>query len=710
MGRAAWGALGLAVGLLVLPGAPAAAQGVRVLVDGQAVAFDQPPVVMAGRVLVPLRGVFERLDATVQWDPFRNTVTAVRDGTQVQLTIGQRMAYVNGRPIRLDVPPLIVGGRTLVPLRFVTEAMGARVDYDAAANTVVVHSPVAVIPAPVPPAPAPPVVTPAQPTTLEGVVFRVDAASWRLLVQRATTIQTIEVGLDTAISRIDVGTGRARAIGLDDLRPGDFVRVTLDAAGRALAIRVSVRDVAGRIDAVSTRVIVLSDGQTFQFADGARVFIGGQEVPRERLRPGMEVTLRLNPQTNQIVTVLVESGGAQRGAEPARIASFTHDAARPLRAGATLTVTLRGTPGGTAVFDIFGVATGVPMREISSGVYRGAYTVRGDDNVANAVVIGRLRASGTEAPLVQAGTPITLDAVPPRILQRLPQANHTVANARPNIVLSVTDEGSGLDPAASRLVVNGQNVTGRATFTDTVVTYVPPAPLSGAVEVRIVLADRAGNVRRDRYTFTIAGTEAGGVIRSVTASATVLRAGERLTVTATGEPGGQATFRIDGVTAEVPMTEVPNQPGVYVGSVVVEPREPVANARLVVTLSRAGRTVSAEASARLTLLAADRVPPPVITQPAAGAQIGAPIVVSGRAAPGQRVVVRVDYQTTVAVVRLGGTFGEVATAADATGNWSVTIARTIRLPSAEVTIVAVAVDALGRRSEPAIVRAVLAGP
>src|SRR3990172_1663460 len=133
-------ALAVLLVLAVVPVLPVQAQTIRLVVDGQPLFFDQPPVVIGGRVLVPLRGVFERLGAFVQWDPASNTVIATRGDTQVRLTIGSRQAFVNQRVVFLDVPALIVQGRTLVPLRFVSEAMGARVDWDAATRTVFITS------------------------------------------------------------------------------------------------------------------------------------------------------------------------------------------------------------------------------------------------------------------------------------------------------------------------------------------------------------------------------------------------------------------------------------------------------------------------------------------------------------------------------------------------------------------------------------------
>jgi hypothetical protein len=88
------------------------------------------PLERAGRVFVPLRGVFEQLGASVVYDG--GTINAQGRGDRsVQLHIGSTQATVNGQPQTVDVAPFIVGASTYVPLRFVSQALGATVNYDA---------------------------------------------------------------------------------------------------------------------------------------------------------------------------------------------------------------------------------------------------------------------------------------------------------------------------------------------------------------------------------------------------------------------------------------------------------------------------------------------------------------------------------------------------------------------------------------------------
>jgi hypothetical protein len=113
-----------------------AALSVSVVVNGQPLQFDQPPVERAGRVFVPLRGVFEHLGASVVYQ--NGLINATGNGRNISLQIGSNQATVNGQAQTLDVAPFLIGSRTLVPLRFVAQALGAAVDWNNNTSTVVI--------------------------------------------------------------------------------------------------------------------------------------------------------------------------------------------------------------------------------------------------------------------------------------------------------------------------------------------------------------------------------------------------------------------------------------------------------------------------------------------------------------------------------------------------------------------------------------------
>ena len=128
-----------------LTAAAGAASTVSVVVNGQPVSFDQPPIERAGRVFVPLRGVFERLGASVVYD--NGAIDAQGNGRSVSLHIGSTQATVNGQAVYMDVAPFLVGARTLVPLRFVAQALGAAVQWSQSNSTVYIVGSGSVAPA-----------------------------------------------------------------------------------------------------------------------------------------------------------------------------------------------------------------------------------------------------------------------------------------------------------------------------------------------------------------------------------------------------------------------------------------------------------------------------------------------------------------------------------------------------------------------------------
>jgi len=83
----------------------------------------------AGRVLVPIRAVSDALGVNVSWMKETQQITLIGKGKQVELVVGQDFALVDGVHHKLDVPAKIVDGRTLVPMRFVSQAFGAGVNW-----------------------------------------------------------------------------------------------------------------------------------------------------------------------------------------------------------------------------------------------------------------------------------------------------------------------------------------------------------------------------------------------------------------------------------------------------------------------------------------------------------------------------------------------------------------------------------------------------
>lgn len=98
--------------------------------------FDTPPVIRHGRILVPVRALTAAYGAEVTWDEEDHTVTVELEDKVLVIDLDTGEATLNGEEVSLDVPPMLMNGRMVLPLRFVLEAMGFSVSYDRASGIV----------------------------------------------------------------------------------------------------------------------------------------------------------------------------------------------------------------------------------------------------------------------------------------------------------------------------------------------------------------------------------------------------------------------------------------------------------------------------------------------------------------------------------------------------------------------------------------------
>lgn len=121
----------VALMLISSVGTAFAAEGktISVIVDGNQIVFDVPPTSENGRTLVPMRYIFEALGAEVNWIPEENKAVATKGDITVELVLGSDIMTRNGKEITLDVPAKAINGRTLVPARAVAEALDAKVNW-----------------------------------------------------------------------------------------------------------------------------------------------------------------------------------------------------------------------------------------------------------------------------------------------------------------------------------------------------------------------------------------------------------------------------------------------------------------------------------------------------------------------------------------------------------------------------------------------------
>ena len=111
---------------------------IRVNIDGQQLLFDTNPQIVNGRTLVPMGTIFSTLGLTIHWDEVTRTATGTSDDTTISFTIGSDQALVNGEAKTLEVPASIINGRTMIPLRFLSEALGYKVVWVGDSNLILI--------------------------------------------------------------------------------------------------------------------------------------------------------------------------------------------------------------------------------------------------------------------------------------------------------------------------------------------------------------------------------------------------------------------------------------------------------------------------------------------------------------------------------------------------------------------------------------------
>jgi hypothetical protein len=432
------------------------------------------------------------------------------------------------------------------------------------------------------------------------------------------------------------------------------------------------------------------------------VTMAGRAVSFADIRPGERVVVRINPQTGRGIGVAVVTADEPAPAPPARAEVTSVDVAvgsgpRPiLRAGDVLSVTLQGTPGGTASFSIPGVegAQNVALAETGAGTgtYVGTFAIPKGTSVRGVMLVGSLRVGETAAPVATAREPLVIDADEPRLANLSPPTDASLPPGRPLIYGTYADAGSGIDPAGTRVVVNNRDVTAQATITEAFFSFRPAADLpAGRNTARVTVRDGAGNEAQQEPPGRPLGV------------------GDRLTVRLEAEPGGAARLSIGAVVRDRPMPEEPA--GVYTATYTVARGDSLAKAPVTVAFTPAGSggdTITQIAPQSVTI-AAGAPEPPIIDSPQEGAAVGGgPFRVAGRAAPGAKVRLSLSYQGRLLVIPTRGTVSDnLEATADAEGQWSVEEIKADAPPGVSgLTFVlrAFTVDAAGDRSEPVTVR------
>ena len=678
-----------------------------VFVDGRQIAFpDQPPVNAGGRLLVPLRAIFEALGATVNYS--NGTIRAVRGNTNLELSLGSDQAIINGQRSTLDVPAQAVFGRTLVPLRFVGEAFGAGVVYNAVTQAVTISAPstpgtTSVTP-PTGNNTGPAYVVPGG-TSVAGTLVNANTAGNTITINdngqtRIFPLAPGAVGL-SQISIASTPTATplrqpARGVALNSLNNGDDVRLNLDNTGRVTQVITAATVVVARVQYAGGNTIVLDDDRDTTLTLGNNltyIDAQGRAATTANLRAGDSVALFLSREGRQVYRVSAYApdyaqsantgapdplpNGGLPGNNAPQIQLVQHNANGPLKAGSRLDVTVRATTGQRLAFSLGTKIQNVPLYESTTqpGVYNGSYTVKTGDDVLDARILARLTANNGFEDTSQSVEAVTVDTVPPRVFGTFPANGATVNVNQPNIVVFADDlNGSGLGGATMEIVNGNLRFPVQATVAPpTSINAVVPQPLAGLVNVRAVISDKAGNSAVSNFSFTVAGAVAGGIQSFNQGATRPLNAGEEVPLALTANPAGQASFDVlDAnnrvVAGNLPLTEDRNTPGTYRGFYRV-PDNVAGDLRFIGKFSPGdGTTTSSPATAPVRVLAA-----PInltVQTPQNGASVSSPLVVSGKGAPGATVSVSiVATGTQLFILEYNEDLGTQQVRVDNNGNW-----------------------------------------
>jgi len=664
---------------------------IKVVLNGTQLTFTgTPPTQIKGSTLVPMRGIFEALGATVRFDKASQTVYGQKGATAILLPLGALTATVNGQPQTLPVPAELINGTTLVPLRFISQSLGASVAWDPVLSTVTIKT--------IDPHLAALPVVPGN-TTINGEVtgLYTNTTPTQLTVRVGGKNTTVPLSASTIILR-SMDNEAATEVPLSQIEPGDQVSVQRGDHGVATVVTATFGQVKGSLVSIGhlangNAALTLDSGRVIELAADAPITFGGRVVALSDIKPYETVVVRTNPANSLGYGVAVSTAanpnptppGNAPAADPnagilsgnvstVEVTSFTQDAQRPLRAGDVLKATLSGTPGGKAAFAIPGVVDTVPMHETSPGVYTGSYIVGKDVSAHSAAVLGRLVAGGVESTLIQAPGTLTIDTLPPKITDFGPAQNAVVESDQPLIYANLMDgPGTGINPSATRIAVDGQDVTASAETTGTLFTYKPSAALaSGLHTVSVSVSDNAGNTAQASWSFQVSTSK---IVQSFTTNepaGQAIGAGSTIVFTLSALPGGKAQVTLGSLVKSLPLKET-ETPGQYVGEYTVKAGDTVQNAPVSARFTaRDGTTVTKNLANNLTI-AAGPPPAPKITTPKDNDAVdaAAPLTVKGRALPNSTVRVAITYTSKAlgGILPVSGQSGSKDVSVDKNGDW-----------------------------------------
>lgn len=406
----------------------AIAQNIRIFINDERLLFvGASPKLVNGHLMVPMRGVLERLGATVKFDDATKLITAVKDKTEIKVLMGTDVAQINGEDSQMDISARMIGGSAFIPLRFLSEALGADVFYDGQAQAIHISTSADVVAdsdaapnTPKPPAGAfvsnqsgfigagiPLKFTLKAPAGGQAT-FRIPGATGD--IQMVEESEGVYAGLYATPAGREIGLILNNAAPIATLKSGDVTTYTqlsnqmsIDTVAPLLGqflpepnsrvandrpiISVQMDDGVG--SGVDTKMVQLSlDGK--DVSSSCKVTSHRAMFrPSSSLEPGLhEVNVVATDRAGNISTAnwsfsILSSSAGIRG--------FSYTGPSVLEPGSVINVMLVGQEGASAAFSIGHSRLLIPLTETSPGQYSGQYSVDPSDDFAEEVLTAYLR-------------------------------------------------------------------------------------------------------------------------------------------------------------------------------------------------------------------------------------------------------------------------------------------------------------------------------
>lgn len=472
---------------------------IALVLNGTRLAVNPSPVFYKDHLLVPVRRILSALGLT--FEKSGSYVRTYAGAKTIVLLVGSKVAQVDNEPVVMDAAPVEIKNVLYAPLRFFTQALQAQAVYDRQTNSVEIVSTL------VGRSGTGIVNNVNGGVQLLGTITRVDLDSDPPTVTLAhnASVRTVPVTPDVAVIVQDVNAGTSNSGDLAQLRAGDYAHVYLTRQGAAKRIVDAFGSRTGRIAAIASGQIVLDDGHVIVPSRATVITLNGANAGVDTLAVGDVLMVRYNIDSSEPLQILATRKSSGTPA-PATAVSITNiDAApRVLRAGQNLGITLRGTAGGLAGFDIGPYVTNLPLTEQQPGVYTGSYTIRRGQNFADAPILGRLNVHGADAPQAVSQATVSVSTQPPGIVDFAPDDGAVVNNSRPSIYATFSSDTVDVNPSSAHIEINGHDVTSGAVRTNRFIHYAPGIDYpDGAMHVTVRVSDMAGNTAVKSWTFFI---------------------------------------------------------------------------------------------------------------------------------------------------------------------------------------------------------------